>query len=425
MGLEIDTLGEGASPARNISVRTDVYYLPEFYSSNQFAGRSDPGTPRRKLGSISDTEDLEGTVRKLATGPGAYFSECRAGREVVESGVFELKPKGQSLVIESPNAAQNAPQVVASQQPTQETSSARSINDTTETIRATKELLKEVTQPQSPSPTKEDLAQMIRQAVSEALAQNENPTPKGQQQPDEMDRLLKTVNGLKALGVIPERKENPAPTSDPTESFLNMYERFIGISERINPNGEARSGWLDKITGVVESVARVASTPAVGAVVMRLMTAPPGTAGTQAAPHPVAPPAPPQPHIASVTEAQTPPPVVEEAEQEETAESAVSAVLTDACHDLLSNADVGEGAKDITRLLEDWPELVSHIEALLALPTPQMQNALALLAGEVGPQIMAAPHAIEWLDKLKTAIALRRGPVLVAPSKNGSGVQAA
>jgi hypothetical protein len=220
-------------------------------------------------------------------------------------------------------------------------------------------------------------------------------------------------------------KENPAPTpapaSDPTESFLNTYEKFLDISARINPNGEAHSGWLDKLTGVVESVARVAASPTVHAIVARVLM-PPATAGGQAAPM-YAPPQATAPHLASVPQAETPSQEIEE--EEETAESAANAVLSDACTDLLNNEDVGQSAKDITRLLEDWPEIVPRFEPLFALSSPELQQALALLAGEAGPQIMTAPHAVEWLNKLKTAIALRRGPVLVAPSSNGNGSKAA
>src|SRR5688572_22568000 len=82
---------------RPVSIRVDVYYLPEYYAANNFAGRSDPGAPRRKIGSLSDTQDLEGTVRKLATAPGAYYAASYAGRDLMDSNVFEIHPKGQRL----------------------------------------------------------------------------------------------------------------------------------------------------------------------------------------------------------------------------------------------------------------------------------------------------------------------------------------
>lgn len=255
MDLELDTLEK---PARGASERVEVWFLPEYYSDNQNAGKYHPGVPRRKIGQLNDTGDLEGTVRKLVNAPGAYYAAHIIGRDTIANGVFELKPKGQSLVIESPQSSagvQATPVIQLQPTPQAEPSSAQSINATTETIRATKELLKEVQPPATapPSVTKEDIAQMIEQAVTKATAQPAKP----EAAPDPLQSLVSTVGVLKQLGVIPERKES-TDAPDPTESFLSTYERFLDISTRINPEGKAQEGWFNKTVDGVKAIADAA-----------------------------------------------------------------------------------------------------------------------------------------------------------------------
>jgi hypothetical protein len=91
------------------SPRVDVHLLPEYYSTNSYAGRSDLRAPRRKIGSLNGTQDLRGAVEKLATLPGAYYAECRVGREVLDSGVFERQPSAQTIRHEPQTQASAAP----------------------------------------------------------------------------------------------------------------------------------------------------------------------------------------------------------------------------------------------------------------------------------------------------------------------------
>jgi hypothetical protein len=91
-----------------ISQCVNVYSLPDYYSNNQNARRSDPGVPRIKIGSLSSTEDLLGAVKKLAPAPGAYLAELRLSGRVADSQVYTLKPQAHSVEMDSPQPGLSA-----------------------------------------------------------------------------------------------------------------------------------------------------------------------------------------------------------------------------------------------------------------------------------------------------------------------------
>ncbi len=84
------------------NLKTDVFFLPEWYSNSQHARRSDVGVPRIKLGQVNGSTDLRAAVDKFAQQSGAYFAESRAGRDVLDSQVFHLQPTGQNINADSP-----------------------------------------------------------------------------------------------------------------------------------------------------------------------------------------------------------------------------------------------------------------------------------------------------------------------------------
>jgi hypothetical protein len=93
----------------NINQSVIVYALPQYYSNTSAARRSDPGVPREKIGSLNNTEDLTGTVRKLATTPGAYLAELRLDGRVAESKVIELKPRSEIVQTDYSNGQYGEP----------------------------------------------------------------------------------------------------------------------------------------------------------------------------------------------------------------------------------------------------------------------------------------------------------------------------
>ena len=68
--LELEPSATGGELVSDISLRVNVYYLPDYYADNRNAGRSDPGVPRRKVGTLNDTDDLRAAVRQFAKIPG-------------------------------------------------------------------------------------------------------------------------------------------------------------------------------------------------------------------------------------------------------------------------------------------------------------------------------------------------------------------
>jgi len=96
--------GRAFEPELIGNLKTDVFYVPEFYSQSQHAGRSDPGVPRQKLGQINGSTDLRAAVEKFATIPGAYYAESRAGRDVLDSKVFHHQPGAQAATMREPQA---------------------------------------------------------------------------------------------------------------------------------------------------------------------------------------------------------------------------------------------------------------------------------------------------------------------------------
>ncbi len=88
---------EGQPAIPNINQSVIVFALPEYYSNTSFGRRSDPGVPREKIGSLSNTDDMAGTVRKLATSNGAYLAELRFDGRVMSSKVIELTPHSEVI----------------------------------------------------------------------------------------------------------------------------------------------------------------------------------------------------------------------------------------------------------------------------------------------------------------------------------------
>jgi hypothetical protein len=89
-------------PAPFINQCVIVYSLPDYFSNNRNAHRSDPKVPHIKIGSLSNTDDMAATVQKLASAPGAYLAEIRLDGRVADGKVFVLNPQAQSVEMNPP-----------------------------------------------------------------------------------------------------------------------------------------------------------------------------------------------------------------------------------------------------------------------------------------------------------------------------------
>jgi hypothetical protein len=97
----------------------------------------------------------------------------------------------------------------------------------------------------------------------------------------------------------------------------------------------------------------------------------------------------------------------EVSETEEAETSALDEVLFNMLQDLEANEPVDESAKQVSRLMEDDPQAAVAVSGLLSMPTV---NLLATIRDNVpdGDQYIQLPHAAQWLEKLKAAVAARR-----------------
>ena len=252
--LDLDA-SEPDAGADHIKQTINVYSLSEYFSDNQFARRSDPGVPRKKLGSESNTEDMAAVVKKFAKAPGAYLAELRLDGQVVETKVFIVKPKVGTMEAGAP-ASDAAPTATPAESP------AHVVVEATNMVRAMKDFSKEIAPP-APAPlTKEDVALMIEQAVSKVAAQVAAQMRAAQPESGEMS--FKEIYQL----LREERKEareelrallsqqNPNATT-PLQEFVNTYRAIKDISDEVNPaeSGEGR-GFLDQAAGLIDSIGR-------------------------------------------------------------------------------------------------------------------------------------------------------------------------
>ncbi|MDX6695573.1 MAG: hypothetical protein QOF02_3176 [Blastocatellia bacterium] len=424
MELEMDTPGSGSASRGGISLRTDVFFLPEFYSNSPLAGRSDQNSGRRKVGSLSDTQDLEGTVRKLATGPGAYFAECRAGRDLIDSNVFELKPKGQSLEIESSRPSsvtqsQTAPAPQAAQQP--EASSAQSINATTETIRATKELLKEVAPPaQQPAPpqlTEERIAEIVAREFAKHAPQ---PTTA---QPDPFAFIERALDVTQRLQ--PKQAERADSADEQLDKTVSMFDKITQIAERISPQQGGGDGWMGGVASILNALGAREIVPTITGVVanalmQRGIQLPGGiTAGTPGAGQPNG--MHPQGMTAPPLSMSAPSPAIEEMPEDDD-KLTFEGLMENYKISIVNGETPEESINDTVIFIVENPEFQQTVEQILNLPNG---NLLMMLSQATGANLSILKNADKFIDGLKKGVRARLAPAPVevapvAPSANGS-----
>jgi hypothetical protein len=387
MDAELELSSTRDEIGKHINVRTEVYALDEWYSSSPLAGRSDLKA-RRKVGALNDTQDLEGTLRKLAPNAGAYYVQSVAGRDVIDSDVFHIQPKGQKLEIESSRgqvttgATPAAPLAPSNSPAPAEQSSAQSINATTETIRATKELLREVQPSPSAAPSPADILKMITDAVRDAVAQTQ-PAASPVDPFSFVERSMTLQEQMRRQAMA----SNPAPqqqaaTPDAAESFLSQFEKFTEISERINPIRErdnAERGWFDKVLGTVEGIAK--SAPALAQFAPLIAGMMPGrigammeSAGVTDAP-PLGAPMPPQ-QPAQATQAAPAQPAQPQNETE-----AMILIAHIAVADMTRGKRPGRLADVVEEQLISFPQLRKAVNELCEMPPEQVLATIQQLTG--------------------------------------------
>lgn len=412
MDLEVESQETYGRPERAPSERVEVWELLEYYSDTQNAGKSHPGVPRRKVGQINNTSDLAGTVRKLSTGPGAYYAAHLIGRDTIVNDVFEVKPKGQSLIVESSSPAtlgdaQTKPSDAPSalQRSQADGSSAQAINATADTIRATKELLREVAPQANPTPsvTRTEVAEIVRDAVAEAMASaaNSQSTPR---QEDPLALVERVIELQKKLQPEPAPRDELSAKDRAqlilvkesgliTEFMHNMRDML-----RAPEAATAEPSFFDKAFSLVQSalpyVGPIAG-PAVGQKLAEMVThvdagalAQKVNSSAQQRQSPSAPGGP--PGLAS-----TDPRAI-----------AYTRLMRRVASDLVDNAPPDVAVAATIQLVTTHPDFAPQFEQVLSA-TPDA--VAAFICSQVQDDVRTLPHCDDWIasyqSKLKAAAA--------------------
>jgi hypothetical protein len=124
----------------------NVYALPDYYANTAAARRSDIRVSRIKLGSLENTDDLQGAVRKLAVEEGAYLAELRIEGRVAKTKVILINPLPENLHLEA--TPQPTPQPPTINPPSHVEDRLSRLETMLETV-----IVKMTTQPAQPPPS--------------------------------------------------------------------------------------------------------------------------------------------------------------------------------------------------------------------------------------------------------------------------------
>jgi len=373
-------------------------------------------------GAIPFTEDRERwkrAIRGATDARGVFNVEVRnKGQAILRKDVIEVAPEsltgGQHATAAQP---QSAAQPV-------EQSSARSINDTTETIRATKELIKEVTpQAKQDAMTREDVREMMREMLA-GLVEQLKPTSQPAQPPADPFELVSRVVKLQKE-LMPEQPQPVAQSGDEFDRVLNLMERIDTLRERVNPGGS----YDGESVGTLDKVLRFADRHGdkLAALPQLLSLMQPGRVQEMVAAMGVGDAT--QPQRRSPQHAAPQP-----TQQGPTTEAeAVSLILAVAVNELTRNKRVGHTADLIEELRVRFPALDTPIRELVKMQPAQLLNLMEVNTGRT--DLASFGHATEWVSILQNELHTDDGDegedlegadvVAHAGSSNGAGAVAA
>jgi len=414
MDMEIDLQESGNVSA--INTRVNVDQLLEFYSNTAHAGKSHIGVPRRKLGTINNSDDMEGAVRVFAKEPGAYFAELRAGREVLDSRVIEVKSRAQNIELDSaptPAPPQDAlvPLLQQMNQRLERLESGRSDSR----VRGRRENRVRVRRrfraatirdaDMSQQPTVAEVLERERARDREILALSiENATLQLKQAAPQAEKSSPDMSGVLAQALVARISSGDPDITD------RVIARAYG--DESEPRGV--------VTQIVDAVAEHGDKflPLLGSLLGGAQSAPLQPPQPVQAPRPILS-TPPQSNASTPQQAQEdePPNYAREA----------STVFNNALQDMDKGASVRHSARDFVSLFKDFPEESKALISQLECPSELILQVLATQYPEYAP-IVTKPGAASWMDQLKAEIAKRRAPKAKAAapdaSLNGNGSHA-
>lgn len=369
-------------PVQEIRQRRPPDHTPAFLrftSSNSAEGEgraySMPFTP--------DRERWKRFIRGATDTRGPFDVEIRnKNQSIIGRDSIEVEPEhgAQSYApTQQASAAQPAPMYAAPP--------AANANDAAQVVSSFADAfvnINKVVKDNTPAPAPPVDVERLISGVSEAVRASQ-PAP----QPDPLDAAVSMLAKLKTLGIIPDKAQEPSrESSDPADTFLSQYDKFLNISERLGPQPESK-GWGAQLGSFAEGVGRafekiVPTVPHVlGALRMGAQMFAPQPPASQPQPDANAQPQG-QPTQATPQQPGLPPAI----------QSAARALVREVLRD-----NVEEGANVIDSLAKADPMLALQLQELMSAPSPMIVEWLASAAG--APYLLDVSGAATYFDNLK------------------------
>jgi hypothetical protein len=266
------------------------------------------------------------------------------------------------------------------------------------TVRALKEDERHERATQNQPSTIETLRELDE--IAERRAAQLRSIQPAQQSTDPMDGILKMVNGLKTLGIVPDKTDQLEV--DPEDRFLERLQKYTNISKKINgiPATEEDGSFLGKTTAIVKELREVA--PVLAPVLQTWLLSRAAKNGIQL---PVIPPMPPQP---------TPEPepqLQQQAATEEASDEDSPLTLNDIVSNIKvaiqSNEKPDECVNDIAMFVSDNPVYAPSVEQMMSATNPELME---LIATATGADVSLLANANKFLDGLRKGVRARLQP---------------
>lgn len=306
---------------------------------------------------------------------------------------------------------------------------------------------KERDEEQTAASTSDDtrLAQMVAGAVNAALDARDRRERATQGQPSTID-MVRELDELAERRADRERqrsaeirqeiaamlpKESPSQQQNQFGVFSAMLGDALKLVDQVAPIREATQEDRGVMREILDTARDAINSPNTGPAIGTLVRG----AAQRLVQRPAAPTAPhnghapqatskPSPTIAATAPAREAP--APESTEHEGAEDRLQIVTEDLSVDMVEDRPVAAAVRDIESLIEDEPERLPAIQALIAAPVEQLRSVLAQNVPN-SAEVLAAPHGLEWLAALQIEVARRLNLTqpFVDPSANGhdTGVQ--
>jgi hypothetical protein len=369
---------EEVRPERSKPTRVYFYPLPNYETDRRFDVRS------RDHESAIMLPHADGYLErfKATAQPGWYFVEMRDKQVILGGDVYQVKPTGRMLY----DGQRDGQRDRQRERPRADASPGAS--HIVEAVRAVKELRDEL-DTQGAGLTRDDVREILAESVREQARPVES---------DPNAQLMKTVDTLRTLGVIPDKqqaKEAGAELDEESRASLWMLKQTGAVKEMLKGIREAvttperldqQDSFTDKAFGFLKDLTPHLMPLITPAIAKRLY----GDAGAATAYQ-----SQPAPMPATATSA----------EQQQTASNPLIPFLRVLVDDCTSDANVVRAADAVNSLLNTWPDFEPIAAQLFSTSSAELVETLAQMSG--AHYLPKLPHSIRFCDELKAELRAR------------------